>query len=227
MRRLSLAIVCSGLLFVSFFSVSQASPTQAASISNGCYYVNAMGGTSANKVMNLGMMTFNAGEIITVSQVGSDYLVIYNKPAGIVYASSSGTHINWTVPANGSLELYIGDNVPKGAIVTISCSAAADGSIFYDGRVNTKDAGETVAGYCQADGSIRVYAIDRKTSHGHLAFVASAAEIAKVPHPTHNTVIKSGGGATLYRLTSGELQLNRAEEHTGKMYSFIFGGCHK
>jgi hypothetical protein len=53
-------------------------------------------------------------------------------------------------------------------------------------------------------------------------------KIAKVPkNPTVNTVIKSGNGATLYRLMSGELQVNRAEDGTGKMYRFVFSDCPK
>ena len=89
------------------------------------------------------------------------------------------------------------------------------------------DAGETFAVYCQSDGSVKVITI-HQDSKGYPAFTASPKEIAAVPNkPAANTAIKSGDGATLYRLTSGQLQLNRAEFGTGKRYSFIFNDCPK
>jgi hypothetical protein len=94
--------------------------------------------------------------------------------------------------------------------------------IFTDGRLNDCDAGQTAAVYCQSNGSVEVKAIYK--GEGYPAFTASEDEIAKVPtHPAKNTLIKSGNGAFLYRLTSGLLQVNRAEDGTGKVYSFKFG----
>jgi hypothetical protein len=97
--------------------------------------------------------------------------------------------------------------------------------LFHDGRLNNDDAGETFAVYCKADGSVEVMAIYK--GEGFLAFVASPAEIAAVPtHPATNTIIKQGKGAFLYRLTSGLLQVNRAEDGTpAKDYSFAFPDC--
>jgi hypothetical protein len=93
---------------------------------------------------------------------------------------------------------------------------------FSDGRLNKCDAGQTAAVYCKADGSVEVLAIYK--GEGYPAFTATTEEIAKVPtHPAKNTLIKSGNGAFLYRLTSGLLQVNRAEDGTGKVYSFRFG----
>ncbi len=95
---------------------------------------------------------------------------------------------------------------------------------FHDGRLNSCDAGQTAAVYCST-GTVNVYAVDATTSAGRYAFSASPAEIVKVPFkPAKNTAIKSNLGATLYRLTSGELQVNRLEP-TGKMYAYIFAGC--
>ena len=71
-----------------------------------------------------------------------------------------------------------------------------------------------------------VLAID--DSKGSAAFVASPQDIAQVPaKPAVNTLIKSGNGASLYRLTTGELQVNRPEAGTGKIYKFIFAECPK
>jgi hypothetical protein len=76
--------------------------------------------------------------------------------------------------------------------------------------------------YCKDDGSVEVKAIfDGK---GYPAFIATREEIAKVPtHPAKNTLIKQGNGAFLYRLTSGELQVNRRQDGIpAKEYSFRF-----
>jgi hypothetical protein len=60
-----------------------------------------------------------------------------------------------------------------------------------------------------------------------IAFTASAAEIAKVPkHPAQNTLIKSGHGAALYRLTNGLLQVNSPGLNPADgPYHFAFEDC--
>ena len=98
--------------------------------------------------------------------------------------------------------------------------------IFFDGRLNSCDSGQTAAIYCLSNGSVQILAINSATSQGYLAVVASAAEIRAVPkNPPKNTLIKQGNGARLYRLTSGELQVNRIEDRTGKDYHFTFKAC--
>jgi hypothetical protein len=98
---------------------------------------------------------------------------------------------------------------------------------FSDGRLNHCDAGQTAAVYCQSDGSVTVLAIYK--SQGYPAFTASVAEIAAVSaKPAKNTLIKQGNGAFLYRLTSGELQVNRRDDGSAaKAYSFRFKDCPK
>ena len=118
------------------------------------------------------------------------------------------------------MQCYYGGSFAVG----VSTHAGLICPVFWDGRLNNCDAGETVAIYCEADGSVKVLAIWQR--QGYAAILASPDEIAKVPkNPKVNTVIKSGNGATLYRLMSGELQVNRAENDTGKMYHFIFSDC--
>jgi hypothetical protein len=103
-----------------------------------------------------------------------------------------------------------------------SCGSAAAASCpFTDGRLNNCDAGQTAAIYCAKDGTVTGLAIYKGV--GYPGIVATAAEIAAVPeHPTKNTLIKQGNGVRLYRLTSGELQINRAEDYMGKDYSYRF-----
>jgi len=134
------------------------------------------------------------------------------------------TGVSYTIPSTGTYDILAGDDqFLNGVNVTISCSFPT-GAYFGDGRLNAKDAGETFALYCSS-GVLNVWTIDPATSVGKFAFSVTPAEIAAFPaKPTVNTAIKSGGGATLYRLTSGQLQVNRNEK-TGKTYAYIFNGC--
>jgi hypothetical protein len=133
------------------------------------------------------------------------------------------------------------DNYNIGDLIEIYISDASDSSVDVfttipncgtctwsagDDRLNKCDSGQTAAVYCLSDGSVKVMSI-HSDSKGYLAFIASPTDIAKVSaKPAINTPIMSGDGATLYRLTSGELQVNRAEalagNATGKSYQFIF-----
>jgi hypothetical protein len=82
---------------------------------------------------------------------------------------------------------------------------ADDDSPGPDDRINREPAAP-VAVYCRGDG-IHLYSIDR-FGHGRLAFIATFNEINAVGIPTANTLIDSGAGIGLYRLTSGEFQVN-------------------
>jgi hypothetical protein len=89
---------------------------------------------------------------------------------------------------------------------------------FHDGRENCNDAGQTDAVYCK-DGGVTVYALYKEV--GYLAFTVTKAELASFPEkPARNTLIKQGKGAELYRLTSGELQLNGPNG-----YTYRWPGC--
>jgi len=113
-----------------------------------------------------------------------------------------------------------------GTVVSVSVTngngsgGSGSGPIFDDGRLNM-DALETAAIYCMADGSVRVYVPGEPL--WVIAFDASPSEIAKIPtKPDKNTLIKSGKGAFLYRLTTGELQINATSN-----YVYIFKDCPK
>jgi hypothetical protein len=91
---------------------------------------------------------------------------------------------------------------------------------FTDGRLNKCDAGQSVAVYCKPDGTVEALAIYK--GEGLPGIIATPAEIAAIPtHPAKNTLIKQSNGVRLYRLTSGLLQINRADEH-GKDYIYRF-----
>jgi LysM repeat protein len=74
-----------------------------------------------------------------------------------------------------------------------------------DDRLNS-DPAAPIAIYCRPDG-IHVFSIDR-FGQGRELFVATFNEINAIGIPSVNTLIDSGAGVGLYRLTSGEFQVN-------------------
>ncbi|PJF42112.1 MAG: hypothetical protein CUN55_10475 [Phototrophicales bacterium] len=84
----------------------------------------------------------------------------------------------------------------------------------------------TAAIYCKADGSIEVYEVIN--SVGQLAFVVTPADIAAVGFaPGENRLIRSGGqlNVRLYRLGTGEFQVNAPANGDPNGYVHIWGGC--
>lgn len=93
-----------------------------------------------------------------------------------------------------------------------------------DGRVNHLDKAAEAAIYCTNNG-IEVYDLDW-SGNGTFLFRTTFAELDQVPTvPAENTLIEGAPGFGLYRLTSGELQLNGPADWQGKPYVFIWNGC--
>ena len=74
-----------------------------------------------------------------------------------------------------------------------------------DNRINP-DPIAPVAIYCRPNG-IEILTIDGQ-GNGHFAFLATRNQIDAVGIPTRNTLIAAGNGVGLFRLTSGEFQVN-------------------
>src|SRR5262249_29686783 len=110
-------------------------------------------------------------------------------------------------------------------VVFASCSPAAPLPWYGDGRLNV-DPGQLATVYC-ANGEVAVYRIIQ--SVGYLSLRVSQATIAKGPkYPARNTLIAEDHHykVRLYRLTSGELQINATSYESGKNdYVFIWPGC--
>ena len=97
-------------------------------------------------------------------------------------------------------------------------------AVIRDERMNWKDSHATAAVYCNSAG-VDVYSLDW-SGNGTFVFRATLAEINNVPAvPATNTLIDGRGGFALYRLTSGELQVNTPPNWEGKIYEFIWAGC--
>lgn len=107
------------------------------------------------------------------------------------------------------------DRLQNGASTTGGAGADASGAVddctladpLGAGRVN-RDIMAPAAIYCKGS-EIEVWAVDTD-GVGHLAFRATGLEISTVGIPRVNTLIDSGYGIGLYRLTSGEFQVNSA-----------------
>jgi hypothetical protein len=172
----------------------------------------------------------SAGACVILDTTHNDSLVHFvDVPVGhsitATFYKLDGTQIGTiTVVATSTPAGYSSTITPyRIVIIDNDCNRCS----FTDGRLNCNDAGQTAAIYCKPDGSVEVLAIFE--GKGYPAFTASPAEIASVPaKPAKNTLIKQGNGAFLYRLTSGQLQVNRREDGTpAKDYSFRFNDCAK
>jgi hypothetical protein len=98
-------------------------------------------------------------------------------------------------------------------------SPEANPILFKDGRVNNRasDANQNAGIYCNGN-QVVVYLVNAQGSI--LALHVTAAEILAVPEfPESNTLIKSANGVSLFRLTTGQLQVNAPG------YSFQWKGC--
>jgi hypothetical protein len=167
------------------------------------------------------IVTGNAGGILSLS---------------ITYPSSSFTGSNPTpgavdtfstlsaVAANGTATFTFNGTVGYAYFIEI-CPATTVPVLFSDGRLNNNDAAETAAIYCLADGSVRVYVYAEPK--WAVSFTASPEEIATIAtKPAKNTLIKQGWKAQLYRLTTGQLQVNAPGADGAKGdYVFIFTNC--
>lgn len=81
----------------------------------------------------------------------------------------------------------------------------------------------TAAIYCLPDGSIEIYRIEN--SQGVPAFVAPIALINSIGVPVENALIAEGSGIRLYRLSSGQFQVNAPVGTDPNGYVEIWNSC--
>jgi hypothetical protein len=108
--------------------------------------------------------------------------------------------------------------------ITVTCTSGGP-TVFNDGRLNNRDYWESAAVYCE-DGGITVYGYHHEWG-SFLAFKISKAQLAKYPaKPASNILIIEKYGIRLYKLSSGEYQINAATNDPGKQYVYRWGqGC--
>ncbi len=177
---------------------------------------------------------------------GGEYSVFYFSSLttfGPVNADSSGNaFIPFVPPFSLGESLDVGVNgtgfgVEGTGFFTASCSnpapvVSSDGTPLFvcpnpDNRMNPacRTPWETAAVYCRGDGTVQIYKVDAN-SKGSLVLNVTPAQLAKFPlHPDHNTLIAESGGVRLYRLTTGEMQINASTATPGVDYVFTWDGC--
>ena len=121
---------------------------------------------------------------------------------------------------------------PGGGGVLGMSTSGLDNCALFDGRLNRvcEEPWQTAAVYCRADGAIDVYGITN--GEGWLAFRATQAEVDSLGIPNQNGLIdrSADGKIRLYRLTTGEFQVNAPLWDTVKGYLpngyvFRWNGC--
>jgi hypothetical protein len=114
----------------------------------------------------------------------------------------------FTAPLSGTYTFHLRSfsAAQRGPFVFTVTIGLGDGPFVPgDDRINP-DPAAPVSIYCRTDG-IHVFSIDRR-GQGREIFVATNSEINAVGIPPVNTLIDSAAGVGLYRLTSGEFQVN-------------------
>jgi hypothetical protein len=144
-----------------------------------------------------------------------------------LYAATTLTYVSGTYVYNGPLvarSTAAAVCTQEGPTeVTISESVPDPGFNPDDGRLQP-DAAAPVAVYCQ-DYGIDVYRINADST-GSLAFTATNEAIDAVgDSPVANTLIAADDNIRLYRLTTGEFQINAGPDAEGKEYVLIWDDC--
>lgn len=211
MSRRFLTLFTIGVLFSTLFSVSSAS-------------------LNSPKVARAASCAITSGSLSPIQG--------FINSRTISVAFSTGDTISVTYPGfvvltrnlvTGNMDVFLGPIVAFAVVTyTITVCPAGSGQAtttnFTDGRLNSHDPWETSAIYCMGDGSVRVYVIG---SPWFISFTASPAEIAKISkHPSHNTLIKAGPGASLSRQFNGLLLVSSPglNPKDGN-YTFTFSDC--
>ncbi len=158
---------------------------------------------SGSDSVPVGSATGAAGAAVSIGGITARPITarLIDDPAGTVIASDTIDPAGF-VPDCANLPLVGG-----GGTTPTTSGEPAPGPPFIPGddRLNV-DPASPVSIYCRDDG-IHVFSIDNK-GQGREIFVATLSEINAVGIPSVNTLIDSGAGVGLYRLTSGQFQVN-------------------
>ena len=154
---------------------------------------------------------------------GGDPAILLNiGNLGSQYVGFKG-NLDKVVIAFSGLGTTIYDFEPEGVQRAASDSSSSVPGIPNDGRVNYPDYSGPIAVYEQ-DYGIHVYGI-APDSQGYLVLAVNAAEIEAIPEqPDDHTLIKEGyDGVRLYRLSTGQFQVNSGPYGDGREYVVIWG----
>lgn len=189
---------------------------------SGSYSGSVTSFTSPTFTLVAGDMVYASNAANSSSINGVGMVIVINGSQHPFQSAGSGASGSVFVSANGSGHVLFLNNAGSGRLnwtISYGPTCGQTSVNFTDGRVNSHDAAESASIYCEGDNSVTVWAVIN--SQGYFAFNASVKEIAKVPvKPEKNTLIKQAMNIALYRLTTGELQVNAPGN-----YVFIWSGC--
>jgi hypothetical protein len=222
MKRSTILAVIIALIF-GFVGFS--SPNMARAV--GCTSGSVVATFSGTSYSASASFPIDAGDTISASSTDPSTSMSIGVLPSTLVAIGIGS-VSGTMPVSGTGGIFAGGSNPFTLNYQYGrCSGAP--AVFKDGRLNSMDAGQSAAIYCTDKGLV-VYTFTM-TVHGNFwkpTFTASFAEIARVKtNPEKNLLIKQAGSVRLYRLASGELQINAPGLNGFYDYSFIFTTCQK
>jgi hypothetical protein len=170
------------------------------------------------------------GDTLGITIIDGQQQTVYSYSAIAFAPLSTG---DWKdsfgkAPAAGTLSfvLTLANSEPTvlSATYPANCASPKLDTGFTDGRLDKFSRAQTAIIFCRPDNSLEVWGLEG--SNGKPAFTVTLDELAKRPlKPKKNTLLKSGLNIRLYRLTSGELQVNAPELAPGKEYVHTFRLC--
>lgn len=207
-------------------------PAQAAVRSSGCADLDGRAGNSTG-VAYTTTDNFFKGEVITVTVTASGSLVQAELGLQVTLITTFPGSSTIVVPNDGSF-LFNLQSVPATNFDwSITCNPAAEGAgsktgfepQCADGRLNYNHC-DKIAIYPIPDGEsygMHIYVVE-PDGIGKLALVISARDLALLPKQPSHIGTSADGKVIVYRLASGEYQVNYGPDAEGKMFAFTFDG---
>ncbi len=216
-------------------------------IGDGTVTNNGTNGTVVN--LSLGTATTNINGTVNGDVIhggfGTNNQVTLGDGAvitGTIYNSGTNSTLAFSMTVDASaidrLAAEIAQADPNGGTIIINGQTytwdsfdqlknllkAATGQFLHygDGRINDKDAMETMAAYCAADGGLILWAVDAHSLGTRILTLSKqqmSNALAKATSSGQHVLIAEAQGRQVWALKSGEYQLHDAR---GFVYDFIF-----
>jgi len=148
---------------------------------------------------------------VEIALNGNYYKTIYPNVFGAT-GNYTFTDVDAAYIAGITVTVYNTSGGAVGGPSSVSANCGGGTCTEPDNRMNSecKNADQSVAVYCDG-GTLSFYAIYH--GKGTLAFRMTQAELSRFPAtPARNILIKQAMGVRLYKLSSGQYQVNRAKQ---------------
>ena len=180
------------------------------------------GSTIFLKVTNTALIPINYGIVVTV---GGIPVFVNNGTIQAGETETASTVLTQTVTASASVLVIGGDAEYVGRVKCPSTAAGDDTPPLPPGDGRLGALGTNGAVYTDEDG-IGVYGVD-ENGDGFEALFISAAELAALPDMPAENLLLAGdadGPFAIFKLTTGEYQVNIGPDAEGKVQVVIFDG---